>query len=72
MIKATNDANQTLLCLKDVIVDVINTANIMRVRTILLEERLVLSFGHGQIIQCIALLLRALRQGCIASLSRDH
>ena len=61
MIKAANNANHTLLRLKDVIVDVINAANIMSVRTILdcdglceqllgilPEERLVLSFGRGQ------------------------
>ena len=61
MIKTVNDANHTLFCLKDAIVDVINAANIMHVRMILdcdglrewligilPEERLVLSFGHGQ------------------------
>ena len=61
MIKAANNANHTLLRLKDVIVDVINAANIMRARTILdcdglrerllgilPEERLVLIFGHRQ------------------------
>ena len=61
MIKATTNTNHTLLRLKDVIADVINAANIMRVRTILdcdglreqllgilPEDRLVLSFGHGQ------------------------